>query len=160
MAKKCSVVFTVDSDSSSFPNHIPTDQWMSKLEELAQWPCQYYWYKNPETGQSNKLVIVFKQDSKAGLFNVPDFLEKISADKSQISSVIGAQSFLDFISTEQIDRSGGHFEQIGLFDHQDAHHGFHIDSVYVTNSINAQVTKWNTQLEFPWSSLFCAPVNV
>ena len=143
MAKKSSVVFTVDPDSNSFPNHIPTDQWMSRLEELAQWPCQYYWYNHPQTEQKNKLVVVFKQDSKSGLFNVATFLAKVtSGTKYQIPSVVRAQSFLDFMATDQLDRLGGDFEQIGQFDQYDV---IQLDSVYVTNS-NAQVTKWNPHL--------------
>ena len=154
MVKKSSVVLTVDANSSSFPGHILTDQWMSKLEELVQWPCQYCWYNHPETGRTNKLVIVFKEDSKAGRFNIADFLEKVtSEDKYQIPSTVRVQSFLEFTSSNQLERFGGDFEQFGLFSQYDAQSGFQVNSVYVTstqsgNLMNSLITKWNTCLVF------------
>ena len=152
MVKKSSVVLTVSADSSSFPGYVPTDQWMRKLEELAQWPCQYCWYNHPETGRTDKLVVIFKDDSKAGRFNVANFLEKVTSDdKYQIPSVIRIQSFLEFMSSDQLERFGGEFEQFGLFSQNDAQSGFQVNSVYVTNTLlgnvsNSSITKWSSHL--------------
>ena len=152
MVKKSSIVLTVSADSTSFPGHVPTYQWMSKLEELAQWPCQYCWYNHPETGRTNKLVVVFKDDSKAGRFNIAKFLEKVtSKEKYRIPSVIRIQSFLEFMSSDQLERFGGEFEQFGLFSQYDAQSGFQVNSVYVMNTLlgnisNSSLTKWSSHL--------------
>lgn len=152
MVKKSSVVLTVNADSSSFPGHVPTDQWMSKLEDLAHWPCQYYWYNHPKTGRTNDLVVVFKDDSKAGTtFNVGKFLEKVTSDdKCQIPSIVRVQSFIEFISSNQLDIFGGDFEQFGVFNQYDVQNGFQTGDVYVTSTgsslSDTRVTKWNTRL--------------
>ena len=149
MVKKSSIVLTVSANSTSFPGHVPTDQWMSKLEEIARWPCQYCWYNHPETGRTNKLVVVFKDDSKAGRFDVENFLEKVtSEEKHRIPSVVRIQSFLEFVSSDQLERFGGEFEQFGLFSQYDAQTGFQVNSVYVTNTLlgNISVTKWRSHL--------------
>ena len=151
MIKKSSVVFTVNEHSDTFPGHVPTDEWMSKLEEISQWPCQYCWYNHPAYGQTNKLVVVFKKDSKAGTFDSEKFLEKIaSSDKYQIPSVVRVQSFLDFMSTDELEQCGGYFELFGKFNHNDARNGIYNDSVFVSNTCgSSQVkifTKWKSHL--------------
>lgn len=151
MAKNSSVVFTVNDDPTSFPNHIPTDQWISKLEQLAQWPCQYYWYHHPETGRTNKLVIVFKSDSKAGAFDIGTFMKEVTADGDcPIPSVVRVQSFVQFTSSDGVDQLGGDFEQFGIFSRNDVQNGLQGDSVFVactklsTGGLsNTQIRKWN-----------------
>jgi uncharacterized LabA/DUF88 family protein len=149
MVKKSSVVLTVSANSTSFPGRVPTDQWMTKLEEIARWPCQYFWYNHPVTGRTNKLVVVFKDDSKAGRFDVGSFLEKVtSEEKYRIPSVVRVQSFLEFESSDQLERFGGEFEQFGLFSQSDAQTGFQANSVYVSNTLlgNISITKWRSHL--------------
>ena len=147
--KNSSIVFTVDDDPSSFPGHVPTDLWMSKLEELAQWPCQYYWYHHPDTGQTSKLVVVFKRDAKAGTFDVMSFLAKVTSGV-KIPSVVSAQSFVEFTSSERLDQLGGDFEQIGIFNRNDVQDGVLSDSVYVScTSIHSSllnIKKWSTRI--------------
>ena len=134
MVKNCSIVFTVNVNPRSFPGYVPTDQWMRRLEEIAERPCQYYWYHHPEIGRTSKLVIVFKRDSK-DTFDVSTFLKKvISSDKIQIPSVVRVQTFIDFESSDRLDQLGGDFEQLGIFSRNDVQDGFRSDSVYVTST--------------------------
>ena len=104
------MVLTIAADSNSFPGHVPTNQWIDQVEELAQWPVQYYWFNHPETGRSNNLLMVFKDDNKAGKFDIRKFLKKIISDTScSIPSVVDAQSCMDFIASNQVDKLGGRF---------------------------------------------------
>ena len=151
MVKNSSLVFTVNAESKSFPGYVPTDQWMRKLEEIAERPCQYYWYHHPKIGQTSKLVIVFKRDSKGTTgttFDISTLLKKMTAsDKIQIPSVVRVQMFADFESSDQLDQFGGDFEQLGSFNPNDVQNAFQSDSVYVTstssNGPGSQLSKWN-----------------
>ena len=145
MVKNSSLVFTILPDSKWFPGYVPTDQWMRRLEEIAEQPCQYYWYHHPKIGQTNKLVIVFKRDSKDTTFDVST-LQKImtASNKIQIPSVVRVQTFADFESSDRLDQFGGDFEQLGIFNPNDVQNAFQSDFVYVTcTSSNGQISKWN-----------------
>ena len=146
--KNSSLVFTVNADSNSFSGYIPTDQWMRRLDEIAERPCQYYWYHHPKIGWTSKLVIVFKREGKGTTFDVSAILKKMTAsDKIQIPSVVRVQTFTDFESSDRLDQFGGDFEQFGIFNPNDIQDALQSDSVYVTatssNPPGSQVSKWN-----------------
>ena len=150
VVKDSSLVFTVNADSTSFPGYIPTDQWMTRLEETAERPCQYYWYHHPKIGQTSKLVIVFKRDSKGTTFDVSSLLKKMTAsNKIQIPSVVRIQTFTDFETSDRLDQFGGDFEKIGIFNGNDVQDAFQRDSVYVTstrstsNGPGSRLLKWS-----------------
>ena len=136
MIKTCGIVLTVAADSSdSFPGHVPTNQWIGQVEELAQWPVQYYWFNHPKTGRSNNLLMVFKDDSKAGKFDIGKFLKKITSGTTcPIPSVVDAQSCVDFIASNQVDKLGGGFEQLGLFSSNDVYEGYQNTSAVYASS--------------------------
>ena len=54
-----SVVFTMKD--RAFIKGVLTKSWCQRLENLAQWPFQYYWLRDHD-GETNDLLIVFKSD--------------------------------------------------------------------------------------------------
>ena len=164
MIKTCGIILTIAADSNSFPGHVPTNQWISQVEELAQWPVQYYWFNHPETGRSNNLLMVFKDDIKAGKFDIEKFLKKITSDTNcPIPSVVGAQSCMDFIASNHVDRLGGDFEQLGLFSSNDVYEGYqNTSAVYASsylplNSGSTSVAVSTVVKCFKWKSRFYSP---
>lgn len=67
------VVFYMEP--SAFPYNKPTDDWCRELDEITQWPFQYYWADD----DSEDLVLVFRQENYVE-FNREDFLQKINVE--------------------------------------------------------------------------------
>ena len=68
----------VDISNGVFKNHIPSKKWINEVESIAQWPVQYYyWFESRKRGSTDDLVIIFKQDPRAGEFDVINILSNI-----------------------------------------------------------------------------------
>ena len=97
------VVFTMTANT--FKNRIPTTQWFHQLENIAQWPCRYYWFVSQSGEQTDNLVIIFPPYPEAGEFDVAKFLQNIVVERDskgyRFPLVLKAQTFLQFMSQEK-----------------------------------------------------------
>ena len=99
------VVFSMKPNA--FKRRVPTKQWFQRLENIAQWPCRYYWFERKSGEQSDDLVIVFPPYSETREFNVAKFLQNIKVDRDSNSReyrlplVLKAQAFRQFMDKEK-----------------------------------------------------------
>ena len=120
------VVFRMEE--AAFSKRIPTKRWLNQLESIAQWPCQYYWFKSHQ-GITNDLVVIFKQDTTAGIFDVAQFLEDIQLDaedsveqeKYRLPYTLKVLPFRQYLSdvypqarSEEVEKIDAALEQVGI----------------------------------------------
>ena len=164
--KKGGVVFTIDSRAfhwrGDFHKRIPTQSWLNKLESIAQWPFQYYWFDCHEHGKTNHLVVVFRPDSKAGDFDIRQFLVDIEVDvgsetkRYRLPSTATVQPFFTFIQNTYKKHSDGDkeickfddvLEQVGNYSDEEALAGSDNEVVYEADSQK----EWQTYRRKPHS---------
>ncbi len=152
MVKESGIVFSMTP--KAFGNRVPDKAWCKQLESIAQWPFQYYWFQTKGMLTDN-LVIVFRQDKKAGKFDCTKFLAAIktaetngdSDPKFYLPKVKVAQTFLTFIAKEYKDEPDNilkhldaALEQVGVYDQDDIYNGYDSDK----NCISDSEDKWST----------------
>ena len=95
------VVFTMEP--KAFKKRVPTKQWFHQLENIAQWPCRYYWFESKSGEQTDDLVIVFPPYPDAGgEFDVTKFLQNIKVEDGCLPPlVLKAQAFHQFMAKEK-----------------------------------------------------------
>ena len=137
------LVFTMEKGAFS-PSRVPTDDWIDKLDSLAQWPSQYYWYDHKRR-QTNNLVIVFRP-SGGKKFDVDKFLESVklkdsgSKSKYRLPLVREVQPFTQFIGemTQEVQdpvirQFDAVLEQVGIYSHDDVCAGYDNEASYVSD---------------------------
>ena len=125
------VVFTMKVNA--FKKRIPTTQWFHQLENIAQWPCRYYWFVSQSGEQTDNLVIVFPPYPEVGEFDVAKFLQNIVVEHYskgyRLPLVLKAQTFHQFMSQEKekdqklmdspINIVDAVLEEVGILDRSD-----------------------------------------
>ena len=146
--KKGGVVFTIDSraflDKGYFHNRIPTQSWLNQLENIAQWPFQYYWLD--KNGKTNHLVVVFKQDHKAGDFDIEQFLSDVEIEvgrenrRCRLPCTIAVQPYEVFSSAPLEQQNDVVLEQVGVYSDEEALAESDDDIVYESGLCEDQIT--------------------
>ena len=138
----CGVVFTMTN--KAFKNRVPTKRWFQQLENIAQWPCRYYWFESKSGEETNDLVVVFPTYF-GNNFNVTTFLKNInSADQDgyRLPLVLEAQTFHQFMAKERereqkdnndpIKKLDAVLEEVGILDRSDIDTSYDEPAVCVT----------------------------
>ena len=133
------VVFTMKQNA--FENHVPTFEWIKKLESITKWPFQYYWFTDEEETKTDNLVVVFKRDKKAGNFDIDALLTKCQARTSAaaqsipLPGVLKVQKFSSFNESLKLqEREMGqentrwYLQQLGQFSPNNVFQGFYNDA--------------------------------
>lgn len=137
------VVFTMKPHA--FFNHVPTYDWVKQLETITKWPFQYYWFTDDEQTITDNLVVVFKQDDKAGKFDIDALLTKLKREANEADSaaaphycvpmVLNVQTFKKFRENLELQEKdvgqqkwGYYLEQPGQFSPQNVFQGFYNDA--------------------------------
>ena len=131
MVKQSGIVLTMKDNA--FPKQIPTKSWLHQVEELARWPCQYYKFETFHHTESDcwYLVLVFKNDSKRGIFDVNTFLKHVQHGESYcLPFVRKIQPFEKFITTP----SECTLEQIGIFVEDDVYSGYANEAIFANHT--------------------------
>lgn len=166
--KECGVVFSMID--KAFSNRIPDRAWCNKLESIAQWPFQYYWFELYKT-KTNKLILVFADDKEAGKFDITAFLTAVQPsstdcdrlDKYNLPKVTAVQTFLQFSEIEfgsdekRMQQSDPVLEQVGIYDHDDVYNGHENDKNWISDSNDkwSPVKNKSRLLRRPSSSTRC-----
>ena len=127
---------------NAFRNGIPDKTWCTRLESIAQWPFQYYWFEI-ENRRTNNLIVVFASD-RGRKFDIPGFLEDIAISnqdsdvqdpegKYHLRKVESAQPFLKFIH-EEAQLFDAALEQVGNYVAEDVNAGYENDTTCVSDS--------------------------
>ena len=147
--KATSVVFTMKE--KAFKRRVPTRNWCRRLENLAQWPFQYYWFKDHDGMKMNDLLIVFKSDSKAGEIDITQLLENIEQckDADPIPHLLKAETYLVYEQRKSGLAKYG-FESMGRYSSDDCCKGLDLETLSVTEDDSGQ---WNVVSHTPRSRL-------
>ena len=148
--KENGVVFSMEY--GAFLNRIPDKAWCNRLENITQWPFQYYWFQIDKKA-TNDLVIVFSADRDGAKFDIAHFLATIQtrgADgqgKYRQPKVEAVKTFVKFIEEkfkhepdEALKQFDVALEQPGVYDEEDVLAGHENDKNYVSDSEE----KWST----------------
>ena len=143
------LVFTMEKGAFS-PSRVPAGDWIDKLDSLAQWPAQYYWYRdhNSKRRQTNNLVIVFRPFG-GKKFEVGKFLRSIkdpgSKSRYRLPLVRDVQTFTQFtgamtqeVQDPVIKQFDAALEQVGIYSHDDVCASYENEALYIDDSN----TKW------------------
>lgn len=114
-------------EPNSFRSEIPDKEWYTALENLTQWPFQFYWYNMEER---EDLVVVFADDPKEE-FDTAAFLDNFTAEDNtyHLGKIRRAQTFKGFenrIESSECKSLDGSLEKIGVYDHVDFYGGYHV----------------------------------
>lgn len=118
MAKENGLVFTMKPNAFRI-DYVSWKMWCNEVENIAQWPFQYYWFKKngKETGH---LLMVFKADREKGKFDLADFLRSICPEHATTESsshpirhVLQIETYLSFSQTDS--RTDWSFSSAGQF---------------------------------------------
>ncbi len=110
IVKENGVVLTMKPNA--FEKNVPTENWCEKLENIAQWPVQHYWFK-VEDKRTDDLVIVFlKFESEK-----PDLKVFLEQAREHLDNVKEAKTFLEH--SQGIDVESIELEKIGVYSQED-----------------------------------------
>ena len=145
--KAFSIVFTMKAEA--FKNRVPSEKWIKKLESIAQWPFQYYWFESRKRSPTDDLVITFKTDPSAGEFDVAIFLSNVSGSSDsecKLEHVKKVQTFRQYIEQEfkedpdpELEKFDIALEKVGILGPNDIDTGQDDGRVYVPE----EESKWN-----------------
>lgn len=118
--QKCGVVFSMTPNA--FPRHQPTRTWCRRLESIAQWPFQYYWF-DQQNHLTNDLVLVFTsrlKDSKKPEFDVKGFIDTIK--DHPLPNVERVETFIQY-TQKQSKLTETALQTVGRFSFDDVFEG-------------------------------------
>ncbi len=110
IVKENGVVLTMRP--KAFEKNVPTESWCEKLENIAQWPFQHYWFK-VEDKRTDDLVIVFSKFESEKL-DLKVFLEQA---REHLDNVKEAKTFLEY--SQGIDVESIELEKTGVYSQED-----------------------------------------
>lgn len=137
------LVFTMEKGAFS-PSRVPADDWIDRLDSLAQWPAQYYWYRDHKRRQTNYLVIVFRPFG-GKKFEVGNFLEAIkepgTKSRYRLPLVRDVQTFTQFtgamnqeVENPVIKQFDAALEQVGIYSRDDICAAYENEAFYADDS--------------------------
>ena len=94
----------------AFLDHNLSREWIEKLEQIARWPFQYYWFLGNDNTKTDNLVVTFKRDIDAEPFDLANFLQN-DLIKS-LPHVISVKAYHEFIGKEYGEESSHELEKI------------------------------------------------
>lgn len=104
----CGAVFSMEP--GAFPNHTPSMEWIEELETITKWPFQFHWFLDANDAKTENLVVTFKMDANAGMFDLANFLQNDSVKK--LPHVISATGYHEFIGKEYSEETSLELEKI------------------------------------------------
>ncbi len=111
IVKENGVVLTMKPNA--FEKNVPTESWCKKLENIAQWPFQHYWFKIFKNERTDDLVIVFSI-LESEKIDLKVFLEQA---REHLDNVKEAKTFLEY--SQGIDVESIELEKIGVYSQED-----------------------------------------
>ena len=114
----------------AFKHKVPTKRWCEQLESIVQWPFQYYWVEC-DGEPTNDLVLVFREDVTAGVFDMKQFLD-ILEESHPLPYVERAQTYLQYSQSES-GLCQYAFDAVGRYSWDDVCEGSDTESLHVSS---------------------------
>ena len=146
--KASSLVFKIKS--LAFKKRVPTKSWCEQLENLAQWPFQYYWFKDNSGKETDDLLIHFRRDIQAGEIDIKQLIKDIEEckDTNAIPFVERVETYLQYEQRKSGLLHQYEFEVMGRYTIKDCCDGMDIDrlSVCSDESDSWQIVNYRLKL--------------
>ena len=134
----------------AFKKRVPTKSWCEQLENLAQWPFQYYWFKERSGQETDDLLINFRSDMQAGEIDIKQLINDIEQckDTNAIPFVERVETYLQYEQRKSELFHQYEFEVMGRYSIKDCYDGMDIDrlSVYSDESDSWQIVNYRLKL--------------